>query len=335
VSSLSGSASEASDDDEAAAAAAPQHAAQRGPQVEFRLGAAGPYALVYKALLASAAEMRAGVTAASWTGRLRTALAERPWRWAILMCGGGHFAGALFDGPTMAASKTFHRYTTRRKQGGSQSANDQAKGKANSMGAQLRRYNERALQQDIRDLMAEWRAQLAECHRIFVVVPSRQGRAALFEGDDAPLQSSDPRVHRVPFTTRRPTKSEVERIHRRLATVALSATPRSSTVATCDGDSATTASVPPAPVPSAKHAPPSSEQAPPPQRSPEEDLSPELQRIWRDRLQPALIGQKVRATGAQQCTYWAERSSLLPAVAKTASPRNVGSSGRCGARGVG
>lgn len=303
VSSLSGSASETSDDDEAAGGAAPLQAAQRGPQVEFRLGRTGPYALVYKALLASAAEMRAGVTVASWTDRLRAALSERPWRWAILMCGGGHFAGALFDGPAMAASKTFHRYTTRRKQGGSQSANDQAKGKANSMGAQLRRYNERALQQDVRDQMAEWRVQLAACHRIFIVVPSRQGRAALFEGDDAPLQSGDPRVHRVPFTTRRPTKSEVERIHRRLGIVALSATPHSSTVATADGDAATTASVPPAPAPSAKRAAVESqpsEQAPLPQRSPEEDLSPELQTVWRDRLQPALIAQKV-TDGQRRC----------------------------------
>jgi hypothetical protein len=59
--------------------------------------------------------------------------------------------------------KTFHRYTSmfsnmhtilefqlmrtlaRRKQGGSQSANDNAKGAAKSAGAQLRRYGEQAL----------------------------------------------------------------------------------------------------------------------------------------------------------------------------------------------
>ena len=84
-------------------------------------------------------------------------------KWALLMFGGGHFAGMVISlcprmvskgkgkererEPVVVVSKTFHRYTTRRKQGGSQSANDNANGKANSMGAQLRRANEMALRE--------------------------------------------------------------------------------------------------------------------------------------------------------------------------------------------
>jgi len=41
----------------------------------------------------------------------------------------------------------FIRYTTRRKQGGSQASNDNAKGKAKSAGANLRRYNEQMIEQ--------------------------------------------------------------------------------------------------------------------------------------------------------------------------------------------
>lgn len=86
---------------------------------------------------------------------------------ALFMVGGGHFAGAIVSHQRLNVKgnahkkdetlieqavnflehKTFHRYTTRRKQGGSQSAMDNAKGKANSAGSALRRYNESALKQ--------------------------------------------------------------------------------------------------------------------------------------------------------------------------------------------
>ncbi|EEY15690.1 conserved hypothetical protein [Verticillium alfalfae VaMs.102] len=83
----------------------------------------------------------------------------------LCMIGGGHFAAMVVSlaprpgkgatGPlnreaTVLAHKTFHRYTTRRKQGGSQSANDNAKGAAHSAGASIRRYNEQALIDDVR-----------------------------------------------------------------------------------------------------------------------------------------------------------------------------------------
>ena len=49
--------------------------------------------------------------------------------WAILMTGNGHFSAGVWekDG-TLQMHKTFHRYTSRRKQGGSQSAADAARG---------------------------------------------------------------------------------------------------------------------------------------------------------------------------------------------------------------
>lgn len=103
-------------------------------------------------------------------------------KWALFMTAGGHFAGMIVrvskpglpkepNAPSsneasskkgkgkgggsqkpqpemqIIAHKTFHRYTTRRKQGGSQSVNDNAKGFAKSAGAQLRRYGEQALRE--------------------------------------------------------------------------------------------------------------------------------------------------------------------------------------------
>ena len=81
---------------------------------------------------------------------------------AIFMIGGGHFAGCIVSHNrlknqtfnkkstlslnaqqvNLLKQKTFHRYTTRRKQGGSQSANDSSGSMAHYAGASIRRYNE-------------------------------------------------------------------------------------------------------------------------------------------------------------------------------------------------
>lgn len=70
-------------------------------------------------------------------------------QWTILMLGGGHFAGAIFQGEQVIFHKTFHCYTVRAGQGGSQSSRDNKSGgsQPKSAGASLRRYNEQALVQ--------------------------------------------------------------------------------------------------------------------------------------------------------------------------------------------
>lgn len=77
-------------------------------------------------------------------------------------------------------------YPARRKQGGSQSINDNAKGAAISAGAVLRRYGEQALRdvgylavnnidtelntatQDIRNLLQDWAEDIQDCERIWI-----------------------------------------------------------------------------------------------------------------------------------------------------------------------
>lgn len=70
-------------------------------------------------------------------------------QWTVLMLGGGHFAGAIFKGNEPILHKTFHCYTVRAGQGGSQNTKDnQVSGShPKSAGASLRRYNEVSLVQ--------------------------------------------------------------------------------------------------------------------------------------------------------------------------------------------
>ncbi|KAI9922163.1 hypothetical protein PsorP6_002200 [Peronosclerospora sorghi] len=138
-------------------------------------------------------------------------------RWAVFLLRSGRFAGAVFDKDKALCHKTFHRYTTRRKQGGAQSASD-ASGKAKSAGATLRRYNEAALKQDVAVLLLDWKDMLLDTDLIFLSSGKSQ-RATFFPEKNAVLQPDDKRLKRIPFATFRPTFEEVCRVRSDLSSV--------------------------------------------------------------------------------------------------------------------
>lgn len=143
----------------------------------------------------------------------------------LCMLGGGHFAGMVvsvapkrrgkeFDmrEATVLAHKTFHRYTTRRKQGGSQSSSDAAKGAAHSAGSTLRRYNELALEQEIRGLLNSWRHLIDDAKLAFVRATGTANKRLLFGPYDGQvLHRQDERLRSFPFNTRRATQAELMR----------------------------------------------------------------------------------------------------------------------------
>ncbi|KAG1791673.1 uncharacterized protein HD556DRAFT_1383947 [Suillus plorans] len=156
-------------------------------------------------------------------------------KWAMFMVAGGHFAGAIVEvsrpaedqDSTFSAKtkkkppkpkpetsilkhKTFHRYTTRRKQGGSQSVNDNSKGAAISAGAMLRRYGEQALRDDIRNLLLDWADDIQDCERIWLRA-SVSNRRIFLDYENCVINKGDDRLRTFPFPTRRPTQSELVR----------------------------------------------------------------------------------------------------------------------------
>ncbi|XP_038141558.1 ankyrin repeat and zinc finger domain-containing protein 1 isoform X2 [Cyprinodon tularosa] len=140
--------------------------------------------------------------------------------WVILMTGGGHFAGAVFEGRQVLQHKTFHRYTVRAKRGTAQGLRDSQNRShmAKSAGAALRRYNEAALVKDIQDLLLTWAEHLNRASAVFIRAPS-YNKTIFFEGRGGPLQKKDPRIRSLPFATRRATFREVQRVHGVLSTV--------------------------------------------------------------------------------------------------------------------
>ncbi|KAL9123416.1 MAG: hypothetical protein Q9187_000017 [Circinaria calcarea] len=145
----------------------------------------------------------------------------------LCMIGGGHFAAMIISltpkvsrkangveerQALVIAHKTFHRYTTRKKQGGSQSANDSSKGPAHSAGAGIRRYNEAALEAEVRALLSEWRDMINTSMLKFVRATGTTNRKTLFGPyDDQVLRLNDPRYRSFPFSTRRATQAELMR----------------------------------------------------------------------------------------------------------------------------
>ncbi|OAG04570.1 uncharacterized protein CC84DRAFT_1147262 [Paraphaeosphaeria sporulosa] len=145
----------------------------------------------------------------------------------LCMIGGGHFAAMIISlapkkgknhagvderSATVIATKTFHRYTTRRKQGGSQSTSDAARGAAHSAGSSLRRYNEAALTKEVRDLLTSWKTMIDTADLLFIRASGTTSRKTLFDKYEGQvLKNNDPRNRGFPFTTRRATQKELIR----------------------------------------------------------------------------------------------------------------------------
>jgi hypothetical protein len=155
----------------------------------------------------------------------------------LCMIGGGHFAAMIVSvAPKVTkknasherqadvlAHKTFHRYTTRRKQGGGQSANDNSKGTAHSAGSALRRYNETALTTEVRALLTEWKSLVDTAELIFIRATGNTNRTTLFGPyEEQVLRNNDPRNRGFPFTTRRATQAELMRAFVELTRVKVS-----------------------------------------------------------------------------------------------------------------
>ncbi|KAI8027449.1 Ankyrin repeat and zinc finger domain-containing protein 1 [Camellia lanceoleosa] len=136
----------------------------------------------------------------------------------LLLASGGHFAGCVFDGNSVVAHKTFHRYVVRAKAGKKQSSKDATGRAAHSAGASLRRYNELALKKEIQELLAAWKPYFDASSCVFIYAPSNN-RQLLFDGEKPYFSCKHCVVQNVPMTVRRPTLKESQRLYNLLTQV--------------------------------------------------------------------------------------------------------------------
>jgi len=124
------------------------------------------------------------------------ALPHRVTSLSYVLQSGGSFVAALYRKGELTLHKTFHSYTIRAGQGRQQSSHDSSGKHAKSAGAQLRRYNEQAYHEHVRDTIKAWRQQLLASDVLFLT-----GRAA----DKANvlaclgLGKTDPKLRKLPL----------------------------------------------------------------------------------------------------------------------------------------
>ncbi|KAI3681636.1 hypothetical protein L6452_36438 [Arctium lappa] len=138
----------------------------------------------------------------------------------MLLASGGHFAGCVFDGNSVVAHKTFHRYVIRAKAGKKQSSKDASGKIAHSAGASIRRHNELALKKEIRELLAAWKPYFDASSCIFVHAPS-DNRQLLYDGETPYFSCQKRTIRRIPLTVRRPTFKEARRLYNILTQISI------------------------------------------------------------------------------------------------------------------
>ncbi|VFQ84008.1 unnamed protein product [Cuscuta campestris] len=136
----------------------------------------------------------------------------------VLLARGGHFAGCVFDGSSVLAHKTFHRYVIRAKAGKKQSSKDASGKIAHSAGASLRRHNELALKKEIQELLTSWKPYFTMSSCVFVHAPS-DNRQLFFDGNIPYFACQHNAIRSVPLTVRRPTFKEARRIYNLLTQI--------------------------------------------------------------------------------------------------------------------
>ncbi|XP_034033794.1 ankyrin repeat and zinc finger domain-containing protein 1 isoform X2 [Thalassophryne amazonica] len=221
LSSISGSESDSEDSDSDVTQLSAGESSSETSSIPGRLSSkvvlqnsAGQYLAVYRCILQgkkSEGEQDVALSLKSITQKTV---------WVILMTGGGHFAGAVFQGKNVLHHKTLHRYTVRAKCGTAQGLRDAKNGCTKSAGSALRRYNEAALVKDIQYLLLSWAEHLKEASAIFIRAPS-YNKTIFFGGRTPLLAKRDSRIRTLPFPTRRATFHEVQRVHELLSTIQL------------------------------------------------------------------------------------------------------------------
>lgn len=165
---------------------------------------------------------------------------ERRGAWAVIMSGGGHFAASIWDkAGNVVKHKTFHRYTSRRKQGGSQAVADAQGGKRiRSAGATLRRHGEQQLQNEVRSLLTSWAGTFEGVQCVYIRANVREKRDLLVGWEGSPLGplADEDRVRSIPFPTRRATLKEATRCYEELMSVSVSPTSVGEALAKADAD---------------------------------------------------------------------------------------------------
>ena len=116
--------------------------------------------------------------------------------WSIILCGGGYFSYALFLKDKEIEHKSDHKYVVRKKAGVRQVIKDKGK-KIISMGAQIRRANEKKHQENIEMILKLNEDDINKCDCIFIQAPGFNKEILI--GNNKPLSKYKKKLFNLPF----------------------------------------------------------------------------------------------------------------------------------------
>ena len=121
--------------------------------------------------------------------------------WIIILCEGGYFAYGLFLKEQLIDHRSDHKYVIRKKAGQRQIVKDNSKTIKNSVGAQIRRANEKKHQENIDLILKVNEDYLIKADCIFIQAPGVNKR--ILVGNDRPLFSYKKKIFNIPFNLQR------------------------------------------------------------------------------------------------------------------------------------
>jgi hypothetical protein len=116
--------------------------------------------------------------------------------WCIILCSGGYFAYGLYLKDKEIEHKSDHKYVVRKKAGKRQVVKDKSKN-ISSMGAQLRRANEKKHKENIELVLKVNQEYLDKCDCIFIQAPGVN--KSIFLGEGRPLNNYKNKLFNLPF----------------------------------------------------------------------------------------------------------------------------------------
>lgn len=142
---------------------------------------------------------------------------SEPTLWVLILCHGGKFVIQVYEGPRCVFTRSDSKYVIRKKSGGRQLNCDRSKKIMSSVGSQMRRENERLLQDHIEGFMDEADDYIKRADVIFLHAPGLNKQ--LFLSESAPLAAQQHKVKSILFPNKKASYTEAVELVKKLTEV--------------------------------------------------------------------------------------------------------------------
>lgn len=137
--------------------------------------------------------------------------------WVVILCHGGQFVLTVYEGSKLIHKKSEKKYVMRSKQGGRQANKDRTSNVMTSVGSQMRRENEKMLNENITEYMEEARPFIEKADVVFLHAPGMNKN--LFLSQSKPLAGCHHKVRSILFKSKKANYTEAVDLMKKITEV--------------------------------------------------------------------------------------------------------------------